>query len=335
MKILLTLDYELFLGQKTGTVENCLIKPMSLLSETLLRYDGRFTIFVDATYLLRLKQLSSSHSQLQQDFNEIVNHLRLLKKQEHDIQLHIHPHWAYSEYHNGSWITDFSHYKLKDLDEDEAIQLTKDAKELLDEIIDAKTTVFRAGGFSAQPTRLLTNIFLATGLVADSSVIPGSCYNSPQQEYDYTSAPTQESIYRFEKDICILSENGQFTEIPISMFKVSPLFHWGLVYNRFAKQSKHVPYGDGISVKTTTSSILSRLLWWQNCHTTIDGYKINFLDKAYKKAKKDGKEAITVLGHPKLATPFSVMKLDEFAQSVVGNRDRFITISDYFNEQDN
>ncbi len=334
MKVLITLDYELFLGQKTGTIENCLIKPMSLLSETLLKYDGRFTIFVDATYLLRLKQLSSTHSQLQHDFNRIVNHLRLLKEQGHDIQLHIHPHWAHSDYNNGAWITDTGHYKLKDLSRTEAIQLTQDAKDFLDEIIGSKTTVFRAGGFSAQPTPLLTDIFLATGLVADSSVIPGACYNSPQQEYDFSSAPTQKSIYRFESDICIHSAKGQFTEIPISMYRVPPIFHWGLVYNRFAKQSKHVPYGDGISVKTTTNSILSRLLWWQNCHTTIDGYKINFLEKAYKKAKKDGKEAITVLGHPKLATPFSVMKLDEFAQSVVGNRDRFFTISDYLNEQD-
>ena len=28
MNILLTLDYELFLGAKTGSIENCLIRPL-------------------------------------------------------------------------------------------------------------------------------------------------------------------------------------------------------------------------------------------------------------------------------------------------------------------
>ena len=78
MKVLLTLDYELFLGQKTGTIEKCLVQPMSLLSNALVDYGGRFTIFVDATYLLRLSQLASEQSELQEDFNMLVDHLRCL-----------------------------------------------------------------------------------------------------------------------------------------------------------------------------------------------------------------------------------------------------------------
>lgn len=334
MKILLTLDYELFLGEKTGTIDACLIKPMSLLSEALLTCCGRFTIFVDATYLLRLSQLSSTHPKLQENFERLVRHIQLLKSQGHDIQLHIHPHWSYSNYEDGCWATDLNHYKLKDLSQTEAIQLVKDAKELLDSIIGSKTKVFRAGGFSAQPTQLLTNIFKATGLVADSSVIPGTCYVSQQQEYDYRRAVTKNPIYTFNNDICIDMLNGEYIEIPISMYKVSPIFHWKLVFNRIAKQSKHIRYGDGISVKTQTNSILSRLFWWQNCHITIDGYKISFLKKAYRQAKKNDKDAITILGHPKLATPFSVEKLRTFAHEVSNNGDKFLTISDYLHEQD-
>ncbi len=334
MNILLTLDYELFLGKETGSVDRCLIQPMSLLSDALISNGGRFTIFVDATYLLRLRQLGPEHPKLQEDYNRLIDHIHSLKCQGHDIQLHIHPHWAFSDYENGSWTTDLNHYKLNDLAASKAIQLTKDAKELLDEIIGTKTIVFRAGGFSAQPTHLLTEVFDATGIVADSSVIPGSYYNSFQQEYDYREAPDKKSIYRFEGDICVESPQGRYTEIPISMFNVSPLFHWRLVINRFAKQQKHVGYGDGVSVKTTKDSIMKRLLWWQNCHTTIDGYKINFLKKAYSKAKKNGNDAFTVLGHPKLATPFSIEKVGDFAKEVVENGDKFLTISDYLNEQD-
>ena len=330
MKILLTLDYELFLGSRTGSVENCLVKPMQQLNDAVSGVGARFTIFVDATYLLRTKQLSIGHAELGQHFDQLSAHLVELQAQGHDLQLHIHPHWAYSAWEGGEWRLDHKHYKMSDLELSYAIDLTAQAKELLDSTIGKKTTALRAGGFSAQPTSMLTKIFDATGLIADSSVCPGATYDSPQQQYDYSQAPHAD-FYRFDDDICVENPNGGFWEFPITMHNVSPVFHWQLVANKLLKRPEHRTWGDGFAVKTTNESIVARLTSRQFCQATIDGFKIKFLPEAYR--QHHDSQLLTVLGHPKLATPYSVRQLQRFAQQAVAAGDSFTTISQLIDEQ--
>lgn len=54
MNLFFTLDYELHMGEETGTPMECLIQPMNALCDTVEKYGVRFVIFVDAAYLLRL-----------------------------------------------------------------------------------------------------------------------------------------------------------------------------------------------------------------------------------------------------------------------------------------
>ena len=337
MKILLTLDYELFLGSRTGSVEHCLIEPMEHLQKAVDTVGAKFTIFVDATYLLRARQLSIGHKQLTADVEQITNHIKQLDAAGHDVQLHIHPHWAYSTYDDGEWRLDHNHYKLCDLEPETACQLTAQAKALLDETIGHSTRAFRAGGFSAQPTSLLRQVFERNALVADSTVCPGTSYNSNQQRYDYTKVSTKSDIYQFGDDICQPQSNGPFIEVPISMYEVSPIFHWRLAFNRVAdrlvKLPNHHTYGDGISVKTAGESIVARLTSRQNCQATIDGFKIAFLDDALRSAKLMGKNVFTVLGHPKLATPYSVERLATFVKHAADIGDTFTTISQLIDKQ--
>ena len=56
MNCFITLDYELFLGEKTGTVDGCLVKPMDALLRVLDKYGIKANVMVDAAYLLRMKQ---------------------------------------------------------------------------------------------------------------------------------------------------------------------------------------------------------------------------------------------------------------------------------------
>lgn len=329
MYIAFTLDYELFLGSKSGSIQKCLIEPLNALQRSARNV--RFTIFVDATYLYRIYQLMSLNKNLKQDYDCLCSHITQLRDSGHDIQLHIHPHWVYSQYSNGEWQLDHEHYKLSDLTAHEANEVVHDSKQLLDDILGYKTTIFRAGGFSAQPTELLTSIFRNNDIIADSTVCPGTKYNSLQQLYDYTSAPNTDK-YKFSNDLCKPDEIGAFTEIPISMLRVSPLFHWKLAYNRFFSSGKHQLYGDGISVKTTRDSIIHRLTKFYDCQATIDGYKINLLNKAYNCAKKNGRELLTVLGHPKLATPYSVERLSLFIGDATTRGDRFVTLKEILNE---
>ena len=330
MKIAFTLDYELFLGSKTGSIENCLINPLNALEKAM--GNAHFTIFVDATYIYRISQLKLSNSELISQYDKLVEHLLHLRDNGHDLQLHIHPHWAYSSYKDGQWLLDHDHYKLSDLDINEAATLVNNSKQLLDDILGYKTTIFRAGGFSAQPTKMLASIFDESGIIADSTVCPGTSYNSTQQQFNYISAPSRDSYY-FDDDICKFSDNARFIEFPLTMYRVSPLFHWKLACNRLFSSDTHKTYGDGIAVKTTSDSIIQRLTRFHNCPSTIDGYKANFLTKAYINSKKRGLSLFTVLGHPKLATPYSVGVVEKFVKNATSSSDVFVTLSELIYEQ--
>lgn len=330
MKILLTLDYELFLGSKTGSVEKSLIEPMDAYVAVLDKYDAKFTIFVDATYLCVLKKYAKKYDSARIDYEKIESHIRNLHEKGHDIQLHVHPHWFFSKYDGNEWVLDSNHYKLCDLEVEDALKIFIESKELLDGIIGKKTIAFRVGGFSTQPTELLTKLFQSGGIKIDSSVCPGNYYDSPQQKYDYLNAPN-EDIYRFGDDICSISQEGKFIEVPITTHKVSPLFYWRVVLNKFIKSDKHRLYGDGCAVKTTSESIIERLTKFTSGMATIDGFKIKCLNNAYEECKRKGKEVLCIIGHPKLATKYSVDKLDRFCRGMKEEHNEFVTIS-YFYE---
>ena len=312
MKILFTLDYELFLGNCTGSVEHCLIAPMNRLCEVADKYNLKFTVFVDATYLVALKNWGEAYPSLKNDLKSVSEHLQHLHENGHDIQLHIHPQWSFSRYDGEKWIMDCTHYKLSDLSEKEACTIFDESKTLLESIVGKKVIAFRAGGFSAQPTSMLTHLMDKFNLRIDSSVFSHSQYDSPQQQYDYRSMPNKSSYY-FDKDICREEEKGRYMEIPITTYYLSPVFNWKLALSRIVKTSKHKNYGDGISVETTKSSIVKRLTRRSYALITIDGYKISYLSRAVRKCKE--KEMVTIIGHPKLVTPFSVREFDKFCAS--------------------
>lgn len=311
MQLLFTLDYELFMGPRTGSVDNCLIRPLDLY---LAATDNKlpFTLFVDAAYLHALKRLKGRHACLDDDYTKIARHLRQLHQKGHDIQLHIHPQWFYSSFNGTEWQLDTAHYKLADMEQSDRLKLVKEAKDLLDGIIGKHTTAFRAGGFSAQPTEMLATLFDACTLRADSSVCPGLRYDSPFQQYDFSSAQRQ-TAYRFEDNICQEQANGRFIECPISMHQAGASFHWRLaivrLLDKFTKGTLHNTYGDGQSIPATRSSIMSRLLGTSSVMATIDGYKISFLKDAIDRHAQGGYGTMCILGHPKLATPYSVNKL--------------------------
>lgn len=326
MNILLTLDYELFLGSKTGSVQACLINPMNQIIHQC-KTEVKLTLFVDASYLYRLNQYKGIFPQLESEYETIKKHLKELSAEGHDIQLHIHPHWATSTFDGTEWHLDYERYKLCDLNKNAATQLFIDSKHLLDEIIGKETKIFRAGGFSAQPTSLLTSLFEKTDITADCSVCPGMTYDSLYQKYNYKLVSGIKSIYRFKEDICKEDYSGRFREIPITTAKVSPLFNWKYAISRILKSPKHHLIGDGQGIKATHESIFDRLFHKTTCILTIDGIKISLLPKQYTALKKSGLDNMCVIGHPKLATPYSIDKLGKFIQKVHENGDRFITIS--------
>jgi hypothetical protein len=319
MKTYLTLDYELFLGSITGSVELCLVKPMEYLCDLADKYQVKFTVFVDAVYLLALKRFRKYHK-IDRDYATAVRHLLVLAQKGHAIGFHLHPHWAYSEYNGQNWITLPDHYKLSDIPLDEASAIIKESKYLLEEVVGMKVSTFRAGGFSIQPFEPYSAIFNECGLSADSSVIYGMYYNSDNQKYDYRNAPYKDK-YQFYKDICAEDTNGPFAEYPIATHNVSPIFWWKLSLLRILRlnKEKHKTWGDGKPIETNSQSILSRLTRPQMSFACMDGYKSSLLINMRESQQKVfGQDAcFVIIGHPKLTTPYSLKMLEQIIKKYV------------------
>ena len=102
-----------------------------------------------------------------------------------------------------------------------------------------------------------------------------------------------------------------------------------MVFRKLLNRAKHRMIGDGIAVKTTNESIKERLTQRSIGFATIDGYKIRYLYDAYLLARKREQEVFCVLGHPKLATPYSLNNLRRFCDKVK-HEVEFVTISSFF-----
>lgn len=336
MRLLLTLDYELFLGHRSGSVDWCLLEPTRRCLDAVRGNGVRFTVFVDAAYLWALQRYSDEYACLADDYSKIKNQLRSMHEDGHDIQLHIHPQWYFSTFDGLQWHIDAEHYKLTDIEPVEMRRLFEESKTILDGIIGKKTVAFRAGGFSAQPTSMLADLFERNGLTVDASVCPGEFYDSKFQQYDYRRV-AETGLYHFDADICQPVADGRFLEVPFSMVRKSPAFQWRLLFVRlltkFVKSGRHSNYGDGLSVATSKAAIIHRLTHYCSNIATIDGYKIVYLKKAIKECARRGDASMCILGHPKLATPFSVAKLPEVCAYASKMGHEFCTLTDLIEKQ--
>lgn len=221
-KAILSYDYELFFGDRSGTVQKSLIDPTNSLLDAMDAVGLKGNFFVDWQMIKYLKEANTERTT--NDLILIENQLKDIIRRGHRIELHIHPHWVDAKYNgDGTWNFDeFRHYSLNSFNEAEIIEMFVDGVELLTLIAkevdpEYKLVAFRAGGWAVQPFTVLKKAFQKTGIVIDSSVMPGLSAVLEHSYYDFTQAPNEDvGYYRFNDDVCIKSNSGEFVEVPIS-----------------------------------------------------------------------------------------------------------------------
>lgn len=316
MNVYLTLDYELFLGEKTGTPENCLIRPMDELCKVADKHNFKFVIFVDATYLLRMQQLKGQFKEVDRQYDLVSNHVKSLAEQGHDIELHFHPQWLYSNWDEESqeWKMDRDHYKLSDLPLEEAKSSLKTAKELLDSIVGYKTIAYRAGGFCLNEFEDFKETFKKLGLKYDSSVARYGHIASKVHYYDYRRIP-KEQIYRFSNTIKEKDDSGVFTELSITGFRFSPRYYQFKVRPIKMSSSHSKRYGDGNVISDKQNILLHKLKSLFRPFpqlASIDGGSSNLLELYYDRVVQSGYYEMIMIGHPKNTTDIELANLDHF-----------------------
>ncbi len=314
MNIFLTFDYELFFGEKTGTVEKCMIEPTNKLLQISRKYSVPMTFFVDVGYLVRLETESAKYSNLKSDLAKVRNQITEMLECGCDVQLHIHPHWERSYYNGEKWVIEVDGcYKLADFDNEELYHIVTFYKDYLEEITRKKVHTFRAGGWCIQPFDRLKDIFKEIGIKYDTSVFSGGHFESPHYNFDFRLAP-KKSNYRFEDDVCEELESGSFTEYPITSLKYSPLFYWRLYILGRLFPSRHKMVGDGIflSQPGRKKSVLMNYTW---NHVSSDGYYVTKLKKSLNELISKSQTEMVIIGHPKSCTLFSFISLEKFIRN--------------------
>lgn len=317
MNIYITLDYELFFGSTSGTSYNSIIKPTKKLLEIVNPYNIKLVFFVDVGYLIKLKEYKKEYPQLEEDFSTVSTQIQDLAKNGHGIELHIHPHWEDTIYDGEKWVFNTSRYKLSDFSEEEATAIINKYSRFLKSISGVAPVAYRAGGWSAQPFTYIKKGLQENNIKIDSTVYPKGFYNSKNQVFDFRKIPLYKTKYQFETDLTVEDTNGYFTEIPISSYKLSPIFFWKFIIEKLKKSPEHKAYGDGYAISKSKKEVFRLLLKSSYSVASIDGYKASFLDKAFKKYCKNTtkEDNFVIIGHPKAFTPFSLQQTKIFIET--------------------
>lgn len=331
MDILFTFDYEYFIGPKTGTFNNTLLRPVSLLLEILNTYNVKVTFFVDVGYIKRCQELDADN----ENCEHYIAHLKELCALGHDLQLHIHPHWEDSVYENGEWQVNISRYRLHDYSIEEAASIIENYANLLNTTFAIHAKAFRAGGWCLQPFSHISLALSEAGITLDSTVFYGGKNNNSVNFFDFTNMPIL-PYWRFAEDPLIPRNNGYFTELPIASLKVSPLFYWRLAISQLIGGEIHKTYGDGVHTKVAKTSLLKLLMLPSSTVVSTDGYKASLLQKSLANMKHTYGDAspMVTIGHPKSVTPFSLNCIERFVEeSAISNR--YVTVSDWLQDKEN
>ncbi|WP_373076928.1 polysaccharide deacetylase family protein [Fusobacterium mortiferum] len=305
--IILTFDYEIFFGKRSGTFENCIYKPVEALRKVMNKEGVKGVFFVDILYYIKLLE----YPELSHDSDLMKEQIQSLIKDGHDIELHLHPHWINSYYEKGKWNFKYDKYRFEQLTLEERNVTFKRAVDSLVSIgkeVEKSYRIkgFRAGGWCIQPFETFLPYFKEYKLNYDSSVMSEIVINTENHKVNFKNFPSN-TIYRFSTKIDVEDKEGEFVEYKISNYDYSFLDKLkNKVYKLIYKNNI---YGDGeaMTIKEFKESFLVFLL------KKISTKKINYsLDEEVikkillKKLNVEKKEVIVFISHPKSLSPKSI-----------------------------
>jgi len=307
-KILLTFDYELFF-KKSGTPENCLLKPVDALIEYMQTHKIRATFFIDVMYYLRMTQENQETIEKSKYIKEQIQKLVHLG---HKIELHLHPHWLDAVYESGEWLfPTYKRYALQNMNENKITELFRIGTDTLESIArDAisgyKVTAFRAGGWNVVPFNKLRRGFEENGIIIDSSIVQNMRSCGEQHCFDYSGI--DDEYYFFSDNPMEKMQYGPFMELPISTFKKS-LFD-KLRCKIYTANNRHrfKCYGDGLTMA-------GRALIIGKLQPIINVFTLELCPELIKaKLKNSKKNVIICVSHPKELAPVSFLTLEAIRQ---------------------
>ncbi len=307
-KIVLTFDYELFLGRNSGSVENCLIAPTREILTLIRQHSATALFFVDATYLSRIE------ADDKQAYAKVAGQIEEIVGAGCEVGFHLHPHWLDAVKAGiDSWsLKNISKYRLHALDAVELRRVFSGSFASLGRAVSRanssyRVNTFRAGGWCLQPFSNLRSSFEEFGIEYDFSVTSGLYKNSlPAHFYDYRSAPKDKVAWRFTDEPCVPQESGRFIEVPVTAFKAGLV---SLVANNLRIRGQKI-YGDGQGVGGGRIQELVRRVFAAERirQLTLDMCSRELLEKSL--VSTTDRSVRVFASHPKIFSSISMGNLD-------------------------
>lgn len=320
--LILTIDYEVFLGAETGDIRSVLINPTYELMDILKINDSKMTVFWDILHYYSIVKWSEQFPVLIQEKHLVEQQIKDLVLQGHDVQMHLHPHWLDAKYADGEWVFDYSRFslhKLSQRNDEMDINTIRGCvflmKELMESVIrpykpDYKVSAFRAGGYLIEPFEDLAEAFKAAGIKIDSSVCPGLSKLTTIYPYDFRKYH-HKLEYSFDKSPVRCDKSGFFIEKPIYTVNLSLLYRIKhLLWKKRNNVTAPVYGGKGVvfplKKKNAVQSLLSRFSSGK-VQLTLDGADI----MQYQYSLGQANEGAVMIMHPKMQNECSFTLLKD------------------------
>jgi hypothetical protein len=353
INLLITADYELFLGRNFLSHDEVLFEPTRELLDMADRIDTPVTLFADVCSVWAHRE-----NGLDEYADEFEHQMRDAVSRGHDVQLHIHPHWLLSRFRDGEWhISTEKMYAAElgyDSDPFSAPSVIDRGVTYLNGLLqpvksEYKCMAFRAAGLALQPReRELIAALLENGIQIDSSVAKGVRFELDTVEVDYRKVPSSANWYMSpESGIEEDSREGLF-EVPVGTFRTDISTRIGFLVRR--AKSVRMLRGTGISRskrQTRWSNLRTMLMYnlrylytnpWFNLSCDTKGYNLRMLldgfDEYMRRHGADDEIFLAMINHPKMMFA-QQLKLLELFVTEVGNkykdRIRFNTFPEVLN----
>ncbi|OQB62917.1 MAG: hypothetical protein BWX95_01201 [Bacteroidetes bacterium ADurb.Bin141] len=333
-QVLITFDYELFLGNRSGSVDDCLIKPTNQIIDVIEKHGERAIFFVDTTHLLTLEKYAEKYDACSNDLETVSAHIASISKRGHEIFPHLHPHWLDAEYlpQTNEWkLTGTDKYRFFHLNENERELIFTGSVELLNKFIKPHNPEYildgyRAGGWCIQPFSAFEPYFKKHKIKYDFSVLGKFYLFSNAQFFDFSEAP-EKSVYHFQNDIVKENDKGLFTELNISsvfipknvqfLNKIFQKFYFKLTGDHSFNR------GEGqIAVKIDPSIVKPTTHGYDILNSNWERVAIELMSQikmpVYKKFIQE-QDYMHFISHPKMLTQHNIRMFDNFL-SYAGSR---------------
>lgn len=307
-RIMLTFDYELFLGRRSGSAEKCIIAPTREILKRIRAHGATALFFVDATYLARIEASDA------QTYARVASQIEEMVGAGCEVGFHLHPHWLDAEKVDAdAWsLENTRKYRLHALEEDELRCVFRDSFASLERAVrrasgSYRINTFRAGGWCLQPFTTLRSSFEELGIEFDFSVTPGFYKsNLPAHFYDYRSAPKDRAVWRFTDDPCVPQSDGKFVEVPVTAFRATLV---SLVLNKLRLRGQ-ATFGDGQGVGGGhVLDLVSKVLAAKGLRQlTLDMCSRELLETSLRKT--EGRAVRVFASHPKILSANALDHLD-------------------------